>query len=98
MQNDECRVQNAGLTAEEIVRSLRVCANPMPCEGCVSIEHRGDYDCADWLKRTAADLIEELAKEVARLQAELIQRNDELLKLREENRWIPVEERLPDTN
>lgn len=96
MQNDECRVQNAGLTAEEIVRSLRVCANPMPCEGCISIEHRGDCDCADWLKRTAADLIEAQAKRIGELEGQLILKNDELLKLREENRWIPVEERLPD--
>lgn len=96
MRNDECRVQNEGLTAEEIAKSMRICANPVPCEGCIGIEHRGECDCADWLKRTAADLIEELAKEVARLQGELILKNDELLKLREANRFIPVEERKPD--
>ena len=83
-------------TPQEIAESLRMCSNPVPCDGCTSIEHKGNCDCADWLKRTAADMIEELAAEVEKLQGELIQRNDELLKLQEENRWIPASERNPD--
>lgn len=89
---------NKKFTPVEVAESLLKCASPVPCEGCISIEHRGDCDCADWLKRTAAALIGELAAEVERLQAELIQRNDELLKIREENRWIPTSERLPQTD
>lgn len=87
---------NKKFTPEEVAASLLKCASPVPCEGCISIEHRGDCDCADWLKRTAADLIGELAAEVARLRGELILKNNELLKLREENRWIPTSERLPE--
>lgn len=71
-------------TPEEVAASLLKCASPVPCEGCISIEHRGNCDCADWLKRTAADMIKELAAEVAQL--------------REENRWIPTSERLPETD
>ena len=85
-------------TPQEIAESLRMCSNPVPCDGCTSIEHKGNCDCADWLKRTAADMIEELAAEVEKLQGELIQRNDELLKLQEENRWIPTSERLPEND
>ena len=86
---------NKKFTPVEVAESLLKCASPVPCEGCIAIDRHNDCDCADFLKRTAADMIKELAAENARLQAELIQRNDELLKLREENRWIPVKERLP---
>lgn len=86
---------NKKFTPEEVAASLLKCASPVPCEGCISIEHRGDCDCADWLKRTAADLIGEQAKRIEELGGQLILRQNELLKLQEENRWIPVEERLP---
>ena len=82
MQNAKCRMQNEGLTAEEIAKSLRICANPVPCEGCIGIEHRGDCDCADWLKRTAADMIEAKDKRIGELE--------------EQVRWIPVTEQMPE--
>lgn len=88
MQNEECKVQNEGLKAEEIVKSLRVCHNTAPamkdCDECPYGEHR----CLD-LETDAADLIEAQAKRIGELEAELA-------KLREENRFIPVEERKPD--
>lgn len=81
---------------EEVIQILRVCnsGNNGDCDGCPM---RGSADCLDYNnERMALEVIEELAAEVARLRGELIQRNDELLKLQEENRWIPTSERLPD--
>ena len=88
-------------TPEEIAKSLRVCcAVDAQCDGCClkGVYPGVDLVCNEHLEKRAADLIEELADEVARFLAELIQRNDELAKLREENRWIPVTERLPATD
>lgn len=98
MQNDECRVQNEGLTAEEIVRSLRVCLKiDGLCRGCVYSGHCGDdILCADQLREDAASMIEAQVKRIVELEGQLILRQNELLKLREANRFIPVEERLPD--
>ena len=98
MQNAECKVQNEGLTAEEIVRSLRVCNNiDGLCRGCVySGNCGGDILCADQLREAATAMIEELAERIGELEGQLILKNGELLKLREENRWIPTSERLPE--
>lgn len=83
-------------TPEEIAKSLRTCCTPKPdrgfipridCESCGF--KRSPATCRWNLQRTAADMIEAQAKRIGELEAELV-------KLREENRWIPVEERLPD--
>ena len=96
MQNAECKVQNEGLTPEEIVKSLRVCINiDGLCRGCVYSGYcGGDILCADQLREAAAGLIEAQAGRIEELEGQLILRQNELLKLREENRWIPVEERM----
>lgn len=67
-------------TPEEIAESLRVCAGT-DCKGCVH-PGCGEELCMNALNKIAADMLEELAAEVARL--------------REERRWIPTAERLPD--
>ena len=95
MQNAECKVQNERLTPEEIAKPLRVCAERNCCPECIEYDDALAH-CADVLKREAADLIEAQAKRIAELEGQLILRQNELLKLREENRWIPVEERKPD--
>lgn len=91
-------MQNEGLTAEEVVKSLRVCINiDGLCRGCVYSGHCGDdILCADQLREDAASMIEAQVKRIVELEGQLILRQNELLKLREENRWIPVEERKPD--
>lgn len=75
-------------TPEEIAKSLRACSTKnFDCRGCV---YEGEATCCSMeLKGNAADLIEAQAKRIGELEAELA-------KLREENRWIPVAERLPD--
>ena len=77
-------------TPEEIAKSLRACSSRnFDCRGCI---YEGKAtDCGMELKDNAVDLIEAQAKRIGELEAELA-------KLREENRWIPVEERLPDRN
>lgn len=67
---------------EEVIQILRVCnsGNNGDCDGCPM---RGSADCLDYNnERMALEVIEELLDEVKRL--------------REENRWIPTSERLPD--
>lgn len=66
-------------TPEEITESLRVCAGA-GCKGCVH-PGCGEELCMNALNKIAADMLEELAAEAARL--------------REESRWIPVEEQMP---
>ena len=82
-------------TPEEIAKSLRACSSKkIDCRGCI---YEGEpICCAMELKRKAADLIEAQAERIRELEGQLILRQSELLKLREENRWIPVEERMPD--
>lgn len=77
-------------TPEEITKSLRVCIDNAEngCLGCVT-RHLGGNKACDALSEAAADLIEAQAKQIGELEAELA-------KLREENRWIPVEERMPE--
>lgn len=67
---------------EEVIQILRVCnsGNNGDCDDCPM---RGSADCLDYNnERMALEVIEELLAEVKRL--------------REESRWIPVAERLPD--
>ena len=81
-------------TPEEIAKSLEVCFGTCcGCGGCIyEVEpdlSSPEVDCRTDLVNISADLIEAQAKRIGELEAEL-------LKLREENRWIPVGERLPD--
>ena len=81
-------------TPEEIAKSLRVCievggGSASKCHLCALHGRFFECDCFDELNEQAADMIEAQAKRIGELEAELA-------KLREENRWIPVEERKPD--
>ena len=81
-------------TPEEIAKSLRVCievggGSASKCRLCALHGRFFERDCFDELNEQAADMIEAQAKRIGELVAELA-------KLREENRWIPVTERLPD--
>lgn len=66
---------------EEVIQILRVCnSGGNSCDGCPM---HATADCLDFNnEKMALEVIEELAAEVARL--------------REERRWIPTSERLPD--
>ena len=72
------------MTKEEIVQALRVCGNEEGCPRCPY------FNVAEWKVRCnekdtdAADLIEAQAAEIEKLEAQV-------------PRWIPVEERLPET-
>lgn len=70
------------MTKEEIVRALRVCE----ALGCSSFRYRGSKEqfCVDALIRDAIDLIEAQAAEIEKLKAQV-------------PRWIPVTERLPES-
>lgn len=81
--------KNKDYSPENIVKALRICRKDLGCTGCPL---RGYKFCVGNMKKRAADLIEEQQREIERLQKELILKNDELLKLREENRWIPATE------
>ena len=87
MQNAECKMQKEGLTAEEIAKSLRVCAGPE--RSCGECHMRSKRGCDKDARIAGAELIEAQDKRIGELEAELA-------KLREENRWIPVEEGLPE--
>lgn len=77
-------------TPEEIAESLSVCGKGgRPCDGC-AVSGQGLNACLD-IVAAAADLVKAQVAQIGELEAELT-------KLREENRWIPVEERLPDRN
>ena len=83
-------------TPEEIAKSLRACCTPKPDRGfipridCESCGFKRSPGTCRWdLQRAGAYMIEAQAKWIGELEAELA-------KLREENRWIPVEERLPE--
>ena len=80
---------------EEALKILRVCTWGGSCDEC-PLDGLG---CGNYSNEViAAEAIEELTAEVARLRGELILKNNELLKLREENRWIPTSERLPEND
>ena len=72
-------------TPEEIAKSLRVCIDNAEngCTGCVT-HHLGGNKACDALSEAAADMIEAQAKRIGELEGQLIPKNDELLKLREE--------------
>lgn len=71
------------MTKEKIVQALRV----REALGCSSFSYRGRKEqfCVDALIRDAIDLIEAQAAEIEKLEAQV-------------PRWIPVEERLPESD
>lgn len=76
------------MTTEQIVKALRVCGESRFCKECPSNELKdtmGVYPCADLLMMKAADLIEQQAARIAKLEAKV-------------PRWIPVTERLPEVH
>lgn len=83
-------------TPEEIAKSLRVCFETCcGCGGCIyKVEpdlSSLEVDCRTDLVNIATGTIKAQAKRIGELEAELA-------KLREENRWIPVTERMPDVD
>ena len=70
------------MTKEEIVQALRACGE-MNCSPCKYRWSKEPF-CVDALIRDAADLIEAQAAEIEKLKAQV-------------PRWIPVEERLPES-
>ena len=81
-------------TPEEIAKSLEVCFGTYcGCFECIyDVEpdlSSPEVDCRTDLVNIATGTIKAQAKRIGELEAELA-------KLREENRFIPVEERLPD--
>ena len=74
------------MTDQEIVRALRCCKFGVPCEKCPVV---GNKDCFDEVNTAAAELIERLAAENAKAEAE----RDAL---REKKRWISVTEKTPE--
>lgn len=75
---------------EEIVRALRrlkVETGSLPCIGCGRGHRCGVHGCR--IMREAAELIEKLTDRCARYA-------EEIAVLQERQRWIPVEERLPE--
>lgn len=91
---------------EEIVKSLRGCsADEMDCKNCVAEWGRKYGYCFNSLRLYAADRLEELEKELAderyrhdRLQDFCVAQGEELSKLKAQQRWIPVTERLPEVD
>ena len=68
---------------EEIVKSLRDCsADEMDCKNCVAEWGRKYGYCFNMLRLYAADRLEKLETELSKLKAQ--------------QRWIPVTERLPE--
>lgn len=69
-------------TPEEAAATLRHCVNEQHCMECAMYPHLRSGKCTMKLCAAAADTIEALIEENKRL--------------REENQWISVEERLPE--
>lgn len=90
---------------EEIVEALRCRAHGDDCtEECLCYSNK-DFDCVSnfTVLTTAADLIEQLQQELIderyrhdRLQDFCVAQGEELSELKEQQRWIPVTERLPE--
>ena len=83
-------------TPEEITVSLRVCAEGSrhSCDRCAA-SGQGIRACLD-IFAAAADLIEARAKRIAELEGLVEDRTKDVLFYAEREKWIPVEERLPD--
>lgn len=84
----------------QLIERLRYCAACDDCNGCQNYEKES---CIEELMNTAADRITDLLTELKDerhrhdryVDFELAQA-EELRKLKEENRWVPVQERYPD--
>ena len=72
------------MTTEEIVKALRYCADGESCIDCIYLNIGLPYLPCNQKDKDAADLIEAQAAEIEKLEAQV-------------PRWIPVEERLPET-
>lgn len=89
---------------EEIVKSLRGCsADEMDCKNCVAEWGRKYGYCFNSLRLYAADRLEELEKELAderyrhdRYADFCVAQGEELSKLKAQQRWTPVADRLPE--
>lgn len=78
------------MTNEEFLTALRCCMHT-ECSKCpLSNGDPMDIECVRELVRTAADLIEKLTERCARYA-------EEIAVLQEREKWVPVTERLPDT-
>lgn len=76
------------MTKEQLVSGLRYCSAVGMCDDCalaIIQKEFGVFSCDDRLKSEAADLIEAQAAEIEKLKAQV-------------PRWIPVEERLPESD
>ena len=89
---------------EEIVESLRGCVLDvaLTCDKCVATGEM-DCNCRSELMLIAADLIDQLQQELTderyrhdRLQDFCVAQGEELSRLKAQQRWIPVTERLPE--
>lgn len=77
---------------EEIVRALRCCAEPgRDCEEDCPMNEMCREPCREVLAPAAADLIEKLTDRCARYAEEIAVAQDQ-------QRWIPVTERLPEVS
>lgn len=76
------------MTKEQLVHGLRYCSAVGMCDDCALSTIQKEFGapfCDDRLKSDAADLIEAQAAEIEKLKAQV-------------PRWIPVEERLPESD
>lgn len=80
-------------TAEEVVKSLRICHEPSikDCDSCACSEGH----CSD-LEVIAADLIEAQGKRIRELEELVEDRTKDVLFYVEREKWIPATERLPE--
>ena len=72
----------------DIAKSLGVCMTTSNCEGCILL---WDPDCIKKLRGLAKEAIESLMEENAGLVGDLLQRNAELLELKEQMQPVPKE-------
>lgn len=87
---------------KQLIERLRHCASCDDCAGCQDFDKES---CIEDLMNTAADRISDLLTELRDerhrhdryVDFELAEA-EELRKLKEQLRWIPVTERLPDSN
>lgn len=76
------------MTKEQLVHGLRYCSAVGMCDDCALSTIQKEFGaqfCDDRLKSDAADLIVAQAAEIEKLKAQV-------------PRWIPVEERLPESD
>lgn len=77
----------------DIAKSLRTCLVAPNCDGCILL---WEENCIPNMRRVAAEAIESLLEENAGLVGDLMQRNMELLELKERWAWRSTEDAMPD--